>query len=298
MPMSARLKHDYEALVDEYDQRVAGGESPQEIRASFHSRGIVWGTFQNQRRAINRVRHGTPEEHQDTPEVHPSTPYEVEVLTVHSGTPERSDLTETVVKSYAEHLSTPETTETTPDDQYTQEHLSALPDADHVEVHPGTLEGHQEVMEDISQSVPDAPHISTDEGHQSTPEHLSTPEVHPELSPLRSGVPEHSGVPVRQEWPAVHPGTPTADDWELWTSIKAMWPRVEKMLADRQALLNTPVGTPGNTQKKTYVFDVQHIALIDQYAQDHRLDLKDVIYTAFQEFFERRGYVDDRSPQP
>src|SRR5688572_7659116 len=91
MPMSARLKHDYEALVDEYDQRVAGGESPQEIRASFHSRGIVWGTFQNQRRAINRVRHGTPEEHQDTPEVHPSTPYEVEVLTVHSGTPERSD---------------------------------------------------------------------------------------------------------------------------------------------------------------------------------------------------------------
>ena len=63
------------------------------------------------------------------------------------------------------------------------------------------------------------------------------------------------------------------------------------MLADRQALLSTPLGTPGNTQKKTYVFDVRHIALIDRYAQDHRLDLKDVIYSAFQEFFERRGYV-------
>ena len=63
------------------------------------------------------------------------------------------------------------------------------------------------------------------------------------------------------------------------------------MLADRQVLLSTPLGTPGNTQKKTYVFDVQHITLIDRYAQDHRLDLKDVIYAAFQEFFERRGYV-------
>jgi len=51
------------------------------------------------------------------------------------------------------------------------------------------------------------------------------------------------------------------------------------------------LGTPGHTQKKTYVFDVQHIALIDRYAQDHRLDLKEVIYAAFQEFFERRGYV-------
>ena len=42
--------------------------------------------------------------------------------TAHPGTPERSDLTETVVKSYAEHLSTPETTELSPDEQYTQEH--------------------------------------------------------------------------------------------------------------------------------------------------------------------------------
>jgi hypothetical protein len=39
------------------------------------------------------------------------------------------------------------------------------------------------------------------------------------------------------------------------------------------------------------VFDVQHIALIDEYARVYRMELKDVIYVAFQEFFERRGYV-------
>jgi hypothetical protein len=93
----------------------------------------------------------------------------------------------------------------------------------------------------------------------------------------------------------VHPGTPSAEDWELWNIIKARWLEVEKMLADRQVLLSTPLGTPGDTQKKTYVFDVRHIALIDRYAQDHRLDLKDVIFTMCQEFFERRGYFDDRS---
>jgi hypothetical protein len=70
------------------------------------------------------------------------------------------------------------------------------------------------------------------------------------------------------------------------------------MLSDRQVLLSTPLGTPGYTQKKTYVFDVRHIALIDRYAQDRRLDLKDVIYTMCQEFFERRGYFDERSQQP
>jgi hypothetical protein len=89
----------------------------------------------------------------------------------------------------------------------------------------------------------------------------------------------------------VHPGTPSESDWELWTTIKARWLEVEKMLADWQISLSTPLGTPGYTQKKTYVFDVQHITLIDRYAQDHRLDLKDIIYAAFQEFFERRGYV-------
>jgi hypothetical protein len=48
---------------------------------------------------------------------------------------------------------------------------------------------------------------------------------------------------------------------------------------------------PGHTQKKTYVFDVRHVGLIDRYAQDHQLDLKDVLYQALEEFFHRRGYV-------
>ena len=70
------------------------------------------------------------------------------------------------------------------------------------------------------------------------------------------------------------------------------------MLADRQALLRIPPETPGPTQKKTYVFDVRHIALIERYAQDHRLELQDVIYAMCQEFFEHRGYVEERRQQP
>jgi hypothetical protein len=155
-------------------------------------------------------------------------------------------------------------------------------------VHQGTLEEHQEVIEEVHQSVPDAPHLSADE----VP--LSTPIVHPEVSPDDSST-VHSGVPARQEplisTPMAHPGTPSEEDWELWTAIKARWLEVEKMLADRQAMLSTPLGTPRNTQKKTYVFDVQHIALIDRYAQAHRLELKDVIYAMCQEFFQQRGYV-------
>jgi hypothetical protein len=85
----------------------------------------------------------------------------------------------------------------------------------------------------------------------------------------------------------VHPSTLTAEDWELWTTIKERWGEVEKMLFDRQSLLSTP-GTPGNTQKKTYVFDVRHISLIDRYAQENRFELKDIIYMMCEEFFQRR----------
>ena len=168
-------------------------------------------------------------------------------------------------------------------------HTASTPEA-HLStpVHPGTLEEYQEVIEEVHQSVPDVPHISTDE----VP--LSTPVVHPEVSPEDSST-VHPSVPARQEplasTPMVHPGTLLEEDWELWATIKARWPEVEKILAERQVALSTPLGTPGHTQKKTYVFDVQHIRLIDRYAQDHRLDLKDVIYAAFQEFFERRGDV-------
>ena len=192
-----------------------------------------------------------------------STPTAHQGTLEHSGVPEEDlDVSESAPQSTPEHTSTP--------------------------VHHGTLEEYQEVIEEVHQSVPDAPHLSADE----VP--LSTPIVHPEVSPKDSTT-VHSGVPARQgnliTTPMVHPGTPSEEDWELWTTIKAMWPRVEKMLSDQQILLGTLTGTPRQTQKKTYVFDVQHIALIDRYAQDHRLDLKEVIYTMCQEFFQQRGYV-------
>jgi hypothetical protein len=197
------------------------------------------------------------------------------------------------------HPSTPETTEVIEVPQETPGH-------------PGTLEGYQEVMEDVQHSVPEAPHIGAEKADQSTPEHPSvpeqldspeeaypsTPKVHQEMS-LDDSLMEHPGVPaLRDEHIStlpVHPGTPTFEDWELWTTIKSRWPEVEKVLADRQALLRTPIGTPGHTQKKTYVFDTRHIALIDRYAQAHRLDRKDVMYQALEEFFQRRGYTDERA---
>jgi Bacterial regulatory protein, Fis family len=172
------------------------------------------------------------------------------------------------------HLGTPETTEVIEVPQETPEH-------------PGTLEGYQKVIEEIQQSVPEVAHLVTDEGH------LSTPEVHPEVSVEDSST-AHSGVPARQELggnPLVgHPGTPTAEDWELWAVIKTRWSEVEKLLTDRQALVGPLTGTPGHTRKKTYVFDVRHIALIDRYAQEHHLDLKEVMFLALEEFFQRRGY--------
>jgi hypothetical protein len=175
------------------------------------------------------------------------------------------------------HLGTPETTEVVEVPQETLEH-------------PGTLEGYQELIEEIQQSVPEVAHLITDEAHP------STPEVHPEVSVDDSST-AHSGVPARQELSGspltVHPGTLAAEDWELWTSIKARWRDVEKMLADRQVFLRTPTGTPGYTQKKTYIFEARHIALIDQYAQEHRLGLKDVISAMCHEFFQRRGYLEE-----
>jgi hypothetical protein len=164
-------------------------------------------------------------------------------------------------------------------------------------VHPGTLEGHQEVMEDVSQSVPDAPHIGTEGADQGLPEHLSTPIVHPEVSPDDSTM-AHSGVPARQDdlpsTPWVHHSTPSAEDWRLWEVMKTRWEDVEKMLADwqtRHTLLRTPSGTPRHTMKKTYVVDSLYIELIDRYAQEQGVELKDVVNLAFHEFFERRRYL-------
>jgi hypothetical protein len=52
--------------------------------------------------------------------------------------------------------------------------------------------------------------------------------------------------------------------------------------------LMCPLGTPGQTQKKTYVFDVRHRGLIDAYTQANRSELKDVIFLMCEEFFQRR----------
>jgi hypothetical protein len=179
-----------------------------------------------------------------------------------------------------------------------QEHLG-VPDSVHLSTleqteplaHPGTLEGHQEVLEDISQSVPDAPHVSTDEVHP------STPIVHPEVSPEDSSM-VHSGVPVRQDHlistPMVHPSTPSEEDWELWAVMKTRWTEIENMLADwktRQALLSTPSSTPRHTVKKTYVVDSRYIEMIDQYAREQGVEIKDVVNLAFHEFFAQRDYL-------
>jgi hypothetical protein len=152
-------------------------------------------------------------------------------------------------------------------------------------------------MEDVSQSVPDAPHIATEGADQGLPEHLSTPIVHPEVSPNDSTT-AHSGVPARQNdlpsTPMVHPSTPSAEDWRLWEVMKTRWEDVEKMLADwqtRHTLLRTPGGTPRHTMKKTYVVDSLYIELIDRYAQEQGVELKDVVNLAFHEFFERREYL-------
>jgi hypothetical protein len=292
--MAALSKHDYPALFEEYDQRLAAGESPKEVRTTFESRGINWGTFQNRRTQAKKVHRSTLQEHQDTPEAHLGTPDEPELRTVLSGTPEHSGLSE---------------------EQYTQEHRSipiepdipsvplSTPDRTETSEHLGTLEGHQEVMEDVLQSVPDARHIGIEGAYQGVPEHPSTPEVHPEVS-LSDSTTAHSGVPARQDHlistPTVHPGTPTEEDWELWGAVKSQWPSIEKMLSDwqtRHSLFSTPIGTPRHTLKKTYVVDSLYVELIDRYAREQGVELKDVVNLAFHEFFERRELLpQERKP--
>jgi lambda repressor-like predicted transcriptional regulator len=211
-------------------------------------------TLEDRLRQRRKESQGTPEGHHNTPSVHQSVPEQLDISEpVHPGTPE--------------NIESPE--------------------------HPGTLEGHQEVIEDVSESVPDVPHIST----EPTPEHPSTPIVHPEMSPPHSSM-AHSGVPARQDrhisTPLVHPGTPTEEDWMLWTAVKGRWGEIEKMLADwqsRHALLSTPSGTPRHTMKKTYVVDSVYVELIDQYARSQGVEIKDVVNLAFHEFFERREYL-------
>jgi hypothetical protein len=111
--------------------------------------------------------------------------------TAHPGTPEHSGIPkEDLDVSESAHPSTPERTEIS-DDQYTQEHPSTFPDADHTEVHHGTLEGHQDVMEEVHQSVPDAPHIGTPKHTRSTPGSESTALNCSTLRSTRASGPSH-----------------------------------------------------------------------------------------------------------
>ena len=67
--------------------------------------------------------------------------------------------------------------------------------------------------------------------------------------------------------PPASPEPPTDQDWQVWTTIKARWPEVEQLLADRHARRGTPPEPPRPTQSTTYVFDSRHIALIEAYAR-------------------------------
>ena len=99
----------------------------------------------------------------------------------------------------------------------------------------------------------------------------------------------------------VHPGTPTEEDWLLWTAMKGRWTEIEKMLAEwqsRRSLLGTPSGTPRHTMKKTYIVDTLYVELIDQHARAQGVEIKDVVNLAFREFFERREYLSPERTTP
>ena len=138
-------------------------------------------------------------------------------------------------------------------------------------------------------------------GRQTLVDHLRSREL------VHLGTPKTTEViEVPQETPG-HPGTLEGYQ-EVIEEIQQSVPEVAHLVTDEghpsvpevhpEAFGGTLAGIPGHTQEKTYVFDVRHIALIERYAQDHRLALKDVIYAMCQEFFEHRGYVEERRQQP
>jgi hypothetical protein len=92
--------------------------------------------------------------------------------------------------------------------------------------HQGTLEGHQEVMEEIEESLPDAPHISTaDEAH------LSTPEVHPDVSEAQPDTPALSVQRAVQG--AVHMHRTSADPLAVHSAVQST---VQALQGDVEAL--------------------------------------------------------------
>jgi hypothetical protein len=46
------------------------------------------------------------------------------------------------------------------------------------------------------------------------------------------------------------------------------------------------VGHHGTPSKKTYVVDTAHVQAIDDYARRHGMEIKDVVFLAFHQFFE------------
>ena len=76
--------------------------------------------------------------------------------------------------------------------------------------------------------------------------------------------------------------------------LLSLLPDLEVIVArerDRQRLLSTPIGTPRNTVKKTYVVDTLYVDLIERCAQAEGVERKDVVNLEFHEFFERRQYL-------
>jgi hypothetical protein len=169
-----------------------------------------------------------------------------------------------------------------------QRYTAAHPDTP---AHPGTLEGHWEVMEEIEASLPEAPHISPADDVP-----LSPPEVHPD-TPAPQSTTAHPSTPGYTELPTPQPtsvylSTPLSD--EVAVRLLSLLPDLEVIVArerDRQRLVSTPIGTPRHTTKKTYVVDTLYVDLIERYAQAEGVELKDVVNLAFHEFFERRQYL-------
>ena len=98
--------------------------------------------------------------------------------------------------------------------------------------------------------------------------------------------------------PPASPNPSTDQDWQLWTTIKARWPEVEQLLADRHARRGTPPEPPRPTQSTTYVFDSRHIALIEAYARAHGMEPKEVIYAMCEAFFQQHSSIKGRSQSP
>ncbi len=108
-------------------------------------------------------------------------------------------------------------------------------------------------------------------GRQTLVNHLrSRASVHP-------GTPETTEViEVPQDIPG-HPGTLEGYQ-EVIEDLQQSVPEVAPLVTDK--------GHP-------YILDVRHIALIDRYAQEHHLDLKEVMFLALEEFFQRCGYLNE-----